>query len=107
LSALLCWLALIGVSFIPAYVLIEEGLIMSFSIVVLFVGAGLLILGGASGVALFSRALKTTPMPAGNETNVGTLWGLFLLGLTMGLTLIYFALRAQQAAQQAAAALAN
>lgn len=70
----------------------------NFSSIVLFVGIGLLALGSASGIALFSRALKSTPAPAGNETNVGTLWGLFLLGLTMGLALIYFALRAQAAA---------
>ena len=66
----------------------------SFSSVVLLVGVGLLALGGASAIALFSRALKSTPT-TGNETNVGTLWGLFLLGLVMGLVLIYFALRAQ------------
>ena len=67
----------------------------NFSSIVLFVGVGLLALGGASSIALFSRALK--PASSAAETNVGTLWGLFLLGLTMGLTLIYFALRSQAA----------
>jgi len=63
----------------------------AFDIVVLLVGAGLLILGGFSGYALFNRALNT-PDKVGDEANVGTLWGLFLLGVMSGLLLIWVAL---------------
>jgi hypothetical protein len=62
-----------------------------FSIVVLVVGFGLLLLGSASGYALFARALKI-PDKFGDEANVGTLWGLFILGLAAGLLLIWWAL---------------
>ncbi|HEX7718346.1 MAG TPA: hypothetical protein VF389_00950 [Woeseiaceae bacterium] len=64
----------------------------AFNIVVLIVGLGLLILGGVSGYALFARALKISDK-FGDETNVGTLWGLFLLGLAAGLALLWWALR--------------
>lgn len=64
----------------------------AFDIVVLVVGLGLLILGGGSGYALFARALKISDK-YGDETNVGTLWGLFLLGLAAGLALLWWALR--------------
>lgn len=64
----------------------------AFNIVVLVVGLGLLILGGVSGYALFARALKISDK-FGDETNVGTLWGLFLLGLAAGLVLLWWALR--------------
>ena len=47
----------------------------TFEIIVLVVGAGLLLLGGGSGVALFARAMKISDK-FGDETNVGTLWGL-------------------------------
>ncbi len=63
----------------------------AFNIVVLVVGLGLLILGGVSGYALFARALKISDK-FGDETNVGTLWGLFLLGLAAGLALLWWAL---------------
>jgi hypothetical protein len=63
----------------------------AFNIIVLIVGIGLLLLGAASASALFVRALKLTDK-FGDETNVGTLWGLFLLGLTAGLLLIWWAL---------------
>jgi hypothetical protein len=62
-----------------------------FSIVVLVVGAGLLLLGSLSGIALFARALRLSDK-VGDETNVGTLWGLFLLGITAGLLLVWWAL---------------
>jgi hypothetical protein len=55
------------------------------------VGLALLILGGVSGYALFARALKISDK-FGDETNVGTLWGLFLLGLSAGLALLWWAL---------------
>jgi hypothetical protein len=62
-----------------------------FNIVVLIVGVGLLLLGGISGYALFARAMKISDK-FGDETNVGTLWGLFLLGLSAGLALLWWAL---------------
>lgn len=63
----------------------------AFEIIVFLVGAGLLLLGGGSGYALFARALKISDR-FGDETNVGTLWGLFLLGLSAGLLLMWWAL---------------
>lgn len=63
----------------------------AFDIVVLIVGVGLLLLGGFSGYALFARALKISDR-FGDETNVGTLWGLFLLGLSAGLALLWWGL---------------
>jgi hypothetical protein len=63
----------------------------TFSIVVLIVGFGLLLLGAVSGYALFARALKLSDK-YGDETNVGTLWGLFLLGVSAGLLLVWWAL---------------
>jgi hypothetical protein len=63
----------------------------AFEIVVLVVGVGLLVLGSVSGYALFARALKISDK-FGDETNVGTLWGLFLLGLSAGLALLWWAL---------------
>jgi hypothetical protein len=69
----------------------------NFSSIVLIVGVGLLLLGGASSIALFSRALKPAPTTPGSETQLGTLWGLFLLGISLGLVLVFFALRAKSA----------
>jgi hypothetical protein len=63
----------------------------AFDIVVLVVGVALLLLGGVSGYALFARAVKISDK-FGDETNVGTLWGLFLLGLSAGLALLWWAL---------------
>ncbi|HEX6259918.1 MAG TPA: hypothetical protein VFZ51_04625 [Woeseiaceae bacterium] len=63
----------------------------AFDIVVLVVGIGLLVLGGVSGFSLFARAMKISDK-FGDETNVGTLWGLFLLGLSAGLALLWWAL---------------
>ena len=63
----------------------------AFAIVLLIVGAGLLLLGGFSGYALLTRALKISDK-FGDETNVGTLWGLFFLGVSAGLVLIWVAL---------------
>ena len=62
-----------------------------FEIIILIVGSGLLLLGGFSGYALFARALKISDK-FGDETNVGTLWGLFILGLSAGLLLIWWSL---------------
>ena len=63
----------------------------TFDIVLLIVGIGLLLLGGVSAGALFVRALKLSDR-FGDETNIGTLWGLFLLGVPAGLLLIWWAL---------------
>lgn len=63
----------------------------TFEIIVLVVGFGLLLLGSFSGYALLSRALRLSDK-FGDETNIGTLWGLFILGLSAGLTLIWWAL---------------
>lgn len=63
----------------------------AFDIIVLIVGSGLLLLGGGSAVALFVRALRLSDR-LGDETNVGTLWGLFLLGVCAGLLLVWWAL---------------
>jgi len=62
-----------------------------FEIVVLIVGFFLLLLGGLSGYGLFSRALKLSDR-FGDETNIGTLWGLFLLGVPAGLVLTWWSL---------------
>jgi hypothetical protein len=62
-----------------------------FSIVVLVIGGGLLLLGALSGIALFARALRLSDK-VGDETNVGTLWGLFLLCIPTGLLLVWWAL---------------
>lgn len=48
------------------------------------VGIGLILLGGCSGIAQFVRAIQAEEKdPAGQ----GTLWGLFLLGIFVGLGL--------------------
>lgn len=62
-----------------------------FASIVLIVGIGLILLGASSGYALFTRAMRGADKP-GDETNIGTLWGLFMLGLSAGLTLIWLAL---------------
>ncbi|TLU65315.1 hypothetical protein FE810_08480 [Thalassotalea litorea] len=64
----------------------------SFQIIVLVVGVCLLLLGGFSGIAIFIRALKISDK-FGDETNVGSLWGLFMLGIAAGLLLTWWALR--------------
>lgn len=63
----------------------------TFNIILLVVGFLLLLLGAFSGYALFVRALKITDQ-YGDETNVGSLWALFVLGLSAGLLLIWAAL---------------
>jgi hypothetical protein len=63
----------------------------TFDIIILAVGAVLLLLGAGSGFALFARALKISDR-FGDETNVGTLWGLFILGISAGLFLIWWGL---------------
>lgn len=63
----------------------------AFEIIVLIVGFGMLLLGAVSGYALFARAVKISDR-FGDETNVGTLWGLFILGVPAGLLLIWWSL---------------
>ncbi|GAH03622.1 unnamed protein product [marine sediment metagenome] len=52
-----------------------------------FIGIGLLVLGGISGFSLFIRAV------VGKEKfsegwGIGTLWGLFIIGLVAGITIL-------------------
>ncbi|MBA2408576.1 MAG: hypothetical protein H0V62_01950 [Gammaproteobacteria bacterium] len=63
----------------------------AFEIILVAVGGALLLLGGVSAFALFGRALKISDR-FGDETNVGTLWGLFLLGVSAGLWLMWWGL---------------
>jgi hypothetical protein len=57
------------------------------ALVLYVVGIGLLLLGGASGIALFVRAIgKNDNLAQG--PGMTTLWGLFLIGLLAGLMLI-------------------
>jgi len=61
--------------------------VISTNTVLNIVGIGLLVLGGALGIALFMRALtKNENLQHG--PGVTTLWGLFLIGLLAGLMLI-------------------
>lgn len=64
---------------------------IAFDTVLLIVGAGLLLLGGVSACALLTRALKVSDR-VGDETNVGTLWGLFVLCVPAGLLFIWWVL---------------
>ena len=54
-----------------------------------FIGIGLVILGGLSGVVLFFRA------SAGKAegSSASTLWGLFIIGLIAGILLLMVPLR--------------
>jgi hypothetical protein len=62
-----------------------------FEIVLLIIGFCLILLGGFAGYALLSRSLKISDQ-FGDETNVGTLWGLFMVGLSIGLFMVWVAL---------------
>ena len=44
-------------------------------------GIGLVLLGGASGIFLFVRAIIGKP-------SIGTLWGLFIIGLASGIIIL-------------------
>ena len=52
------------------------------------IGAGLILLGGASGLALFARATAGKT----DHGDTATLWGLFLVGLVAGLVLLEYGL---------------
>lgn len=63
----------------------------AFSIILLIVGISLLLLGSVSGYALFSRSISQNKI-SNDETNIGTLWGLFIIGVWVGLIFIWWAL---------------
>ena len=60
---------------------------MALNTVLNLVGIGLVLLGGASGVALFLRAIGSNDKLE-QGPGMTTLWGLFLIGLLAGLMLI-------------------
>jgi hypothetical protein len=60
---------------------------MAFNTILNLVGIGLVLLGGASGVALFLRSIGSNDNLA-QGPGMTTLWGLFLIGLITGLLLI-------------------
>lgn len=62
-----------------------------FEYILLFVGIILLFLALISGVSLFKKAIKDTENEENNR-NFGTLWLLFLIGIVVGLSLIWLAL---------------
>lgn len=51
------------------------------------VGIGLLILGGVSGIALFFRAASGKEKSS-EGLGMGTLWGLFIIGILAGIIII-------------------
>jgi len=60
---------------------------MAFNTILNLVGIGLVLLSGASGIALFLRAIGSNEAQA-QGPGMTTLWGLFLIGLITGLLLI-------------------
>jgi len=60
---------------------------MEFNTILNLVGIGLVLLSGASGVALFLRSITSNGSQA-QGPGMTTLWGLFLIGLITGLLLI-------------------
>ena len=60
---------------------------MNTSVIFKYVGLGLLLLGGASGMALFIRAVIGKDSIS-QGPGIGTLWGLFIIGIIAGLILI-------------------
>jgi uncharacterized BrkB/YihY/UPF0761 family membrane protein len=62
-----------------------------FDVIILVVGFGLLLLAASSGYCLFKNALRI-PTGIGRESDSTTLWGLFLLGLSLGLLLMWWGL---------------
>lgn len=63
----------------------------AFSIILLIVGIGLLILGTVSGYGLYTHSINRDKKTI-NESNIGTLWGLFIIGVWVGLIFIWWAL---------------
>ena len=57
----------------------------------MIIGFVLLFISAISVYGLLLRAI-TTPDVNGDEMNVGTLWALFLFGLSMGIFLLWIAL---------------
>jgi hypothetical protein len=62
-----------------------------FDIIILVVGFCLLLLAVSSGYSLFKNALRI-PTGIGQVPDSTTLWGLFLLGLSLGLLLMWWGL---------------
>ena len=60
---------------------------MEFNTILNLVGIGLVLLSGASGVALFLRSITGNGSQA-QGPGMTTLWGMFLIGLITGLLLI-------------------
>ncbi len=65
----------------------------AFAIIVLVVGAGLLLLGTAAACALYSSSVSHKGQQD-NEVQHASLWGLFILGISAGLLMIWLALPA-------------
>ncbi|MGB4497936.1 MAG: hypothetical protein WBI40_04490 [Methylococcaceae bacterium] len=61
----------------------------AFNIIILVIGIGLLLLGSVSGIALFKNAIKP---PEKVDIGLGTLWSLFITGLSFGILLAWWAL---------------
>jgi hypothetical protein len=59
----------------------------AFKIITLVIGIGLLLLGSVSGIA----SIKP-PERVGADIGLGTLWSLFITGLSFGLLLAWWAL---------------
>lgn len=63
----------------------------TFKIIILIIAIFLLLIGFLSGIALFKNALKA-PERIGQEIGFGTLWSLFITGLSFGILLSWWAL---------------
>ena len=61
-----------------------------FAYISLGVGSFLLFLGVISGVAIFLRSLKK--QVENQDMNTASLWSMFLLGISAGMVVIWFAL---------------
>ena len=62
-----------------------------FDIILLVIGIALLFLGGFSGYSILTRSLRVSDK-FGDETNIGSLWALFLIGISVGLFFIWLGL---------------
>lgn len=64
---------------------------MTFSEIILVIGFTLLFISAISVCALLVIAIKK-PEENSDDINIGTLWGLFLFGLSMGMLLLWISL---------------
>ncbi len=62
-----------------------------FGIIVLIISLGLIIISISSGITLFLKALKNNFLP-NEDVQINTLWGLFIIGLLIGIPLLWLAL---------------